>query len=272
MTRNPIYKDTIYSATGESLTYRIEDASGETLVRGVASVKPDGSPIKIYINRQVEPFLSNRLEPATGLTRQEEACETFYLYNDLNDVLLETYVFIRSYSGEWQGADKLLSDPIRPNVSRNMLLPISVYSASEKSMDIDPSGETRCSHYLRLDRYSYSVPAQVDETHRYYFYITDTDIPYKTYEYGNLFAETKSVFSYTPQGDYTPPGEGAVKTYYNALGNINAVHSTTGTNDGFYFLLNSNMTGQPRQFTERIYYKCPAGDLLLATINIYQSA
>ena len=138
MTRNPIYKDTVYTSTESTLRCRIESPQGTVLLKGVASERPDGTPIEIYVNRLCEPFLSQSVNVEEGITTDPDAVRTFYLYNDLNNTLLETYAFIRAYTGEWNGSNKILNDPIRPNVSHNMLLPFSVYLDTGSNISITP--------------------------------------------------------------------------------------------------------------------------------------
>lgn len=133
----PIYKDTIYTYQGEELEYRIEFPLGTVIYEGTASERPDGTPIKIYMNRLCEPYLAQILNPVvTGIT-QQPAVGTFYLFNSLNDNLLETYYFLRMYSGEWDGEDKVLSDPIGVGVSPQMVLPFSVYTKSGATINIE---------------------------------------------------------------------------------------------------------------------------------------
>lgn len=125
----PIYKDTIYTHQGEELFFRIESPQGNVLVEGEASTRPDGTAPLVYMNRLCEPFLSMEIDPVnTGLTSQSGATRTFWLYNDLNDVIIETYTFLRSYSGEWNNTDKMLSDPVRPSISKEMVVPFTAYS------------------------------------------------------------------------------------------------------------------------------------------------
>ena len=167
MTRNPIYKDTVYTSTESTLNYRIESPQGTVLLKGVASERPDGTPIEIYVNRLCEPFLSQSVKVEEGITTDPDAVRTFYLYNDLNNTLLETYAFIRAYSGEWNGSNKILNDPIRPNVSHNMLLPFSIYlgTGSDISINGGSGGNEPSGYYLYFDKrnpatyYEVEVPA-----------------------------------------------------------------------------------------------------------------
>ena len=269
MTRNPIYKDTVYTSSGSTLNYRIESPQGTEILKGVASERPDGTPIEIYINRLCEPFLSQSVNVEEGIiTTDPDAVRTFYLYNDLNDVLLEAYVFIRAYSGEWDGSNKILNDPIRPNVSHNMLLPFSAYLATGGDMPITPtSAATDCGYYLEFDRYVINVGADVDETERYFIYITDTNIPYQTFPQGKLTGGG-GVLSEFYNND------GVVKEYIGSDGNNKCLRDTTNKNGGAYYLLTKNTTGRARIFRNDFIVTTPlcSQRKLLCTIIINQSA
>lgn len=133
----PIYKDTIWTYDTDFIQYRIESPQGNVLLEGRADTRPDGTPPRIYVNRLCEPFLETSLDPTkTGITSQGGATRTFYLYNDLNDALLETYTFLRSYSGEWSNDYKPLSDPIRPSISKDMVIPLSAFNRSAFQLTI----------------------------------------------------------------------------------------------------------------------------------------
>lgn len=133
----PIYKDTIWTYDTPFIQYRIESPQGNVILEGRADTRPDGTPPTIYVNRLCEPFLETSLDPTeTGITSQGGATRTFYLYNGLNDALLETYTFLRSYSGEWSNDNKPLSDPIRHSISKDMVIPLSAFNRSATQLTI----------------------------------------------------------------------------------------------------------------------------------------
>lgn len=182
----PIYRDTVYTYNGEELEYRIESPLGTTILEGVASVKPDGTPAQIYMNRLCEPFLTTGDNPTeTGLTIQSGATRTFYLFNSLNDELLETFEFLRAYSDEgisfsknekylwyggWYGGNCILSDPIRPSISRDMIVPYSLFIRRQLDIEVKT---TPTDFYLNLDAYSSTVSSAATSI---YFNITSTNI------------------------------------------------------------------------------------------------
>jgi hypothetical protein len=133
-----LYYDTSKYYTG-SFRYRLESPLGNVLQRGEVSEKPDGTPSLIYINRLCEPYLSMELDPTkTGLTSHPDASKKFWLLDDETGLSACTYTPIRMYSGyapcetgrggHFVPGEKILSDPIRPNVSKEMSLPFTVFS------------------------------------------------------------------------------------------------------------------------------------------------
>lgn len=141
----PIYKDTIWTYDTPFIQYRIESPQGNVILEGRADTRPDGTPPTIYVNRLCEPFLAQELNPVeSGLTLQP-AYREFYLYNDLNDALLETYGFLRMYSGDWEGENLILNDPIRPSISKDMNVPCT---ACFKSGGFAPVGKNSIAYYM----------------------------------------------------------------------------------------------------------------------------
>lgn len=286
MTRNPIYKDTVYTSTESTLRYRIESPKGTVLLKGVASERPDGTPIEIYVNRLCEPFLSQSVKVEEGITTDPDAVRTFYLYNDLNNTLLETYAFIRAYSGEWNGSDRILNDPIRPNVSHNMLLPFSAYLANGSDISINGDkeqggGDGSPDYYLYFDKrnpatyYEAEVPADFDPNDN----VSSAFKGKKVYVAYSNFINLKTLFKTLPQVVLTnnnglirpilnsdnPPygaivGEGS---YYYWC---DEVIDYTGGFPYICFYVTPNETFSPREATFEFYYK----DKLLCTLKITQ--
>lgn len=127
----PIYKDTVYTHSGLSLTYAIT-LNGETIFNGRAYSAPGEDNIKINVNRICENYLNNYditpiLEGATGSTEAPEAFRTFLFVNDSGNTL-ETYKFLYNYDyeGAFNAAGMALSDPITGKNGVNML-PLRTY-------------------------------------------------------------------------------------------------------------------------------------------------
>lgn len=114
----PIYKDTVFTYTGQALTYSIELA-GDTIFNGRAYAAPNESTIKVNINRSCENYLNNNaIETvlATSAYTQEsspEAYREFELKDDSGNTL-ETYGFLYNYDydGDFEPLGMTLSDPI----------------------------------------------------------------------------------------------------------------------------------------------------------------
>ncbi len=276
----PIYKDTVYTYNGEELDYRIEFPAGTTILEGVASVKPDGTPAQIYVNRLCEPFLAQELSPiVTGVT-QQPAFGIFHLYNNLNNNLLETYYFLRMYSGDWNYENKILSDPIKRLISKDMVMPFTVFTENQQNVpiyqgtvsgeggDYIPPGGTggTCGYYLKLNRYNATIPATAETVD---FIVTDTNIPYYTFPNGQMI--------------YWGPNYGVAAYWWNLDGLAVEYWGPEGlhhcivdyTNESLpriSYNIVPNYTGKVKTFTEKVYIKPPlcSNTSLLCTINITQ--
>lgn len=202
----PIYKDTIWTYDTPFIQYRIESPQGNVILEGRADTRPDGTPPTIYVNRLCEPFLAQELNPVeSGLTLQP-AYREFYLYNDLNDALLETYGFLRMYSGDWAGEDKVLSDPIKRYISKDMIVPFTSYCGSGKDLPVDftdvpfesvfpiisgstspTSGENPCGYYIRFNDFTGATcDITINANARTLTFYVSTNIPYQNFPMGTL--------------------------------------------------------------------------------------
>lgn len=130
----PIWKDTYYTTTAESLTYAIKDSGGNSLFLGHAVRFPGNATMDININNICRNYMSNDLPDsmltATASTSvtNTEACKEFKLYS--GSTLLETYRFLWDWSYEdWNGGSKSMSYPINGHNNGNML----VFSSSVAS-------------------------------------------------------------------------------------------------------------------------------------------
>ena len=284
MTRNPIYKDTVYTSTESTLRYRIESPQGTVLLKGVASERPDGTPIEIYVNRLCEPFLSQSVNVEEGITTDPDAVRTFYLYNDLNNTLLETYAFIRAYTGEWNGSNRILNDPIRPNVSHNMLLPFSAYLAKGSDISINGDkeqggGDGSSDYYLYFDKrnpatyYEVEVPAYFNPNDNVSsaFKGKKVFVAYSNFIHINDFITPRTVL--TNNNGLIRPILNSDKVPYGAIVGkgsyyywYDGVIDYTGGFPYICFYVTPNETFSPREATFEFSYK---GELL-CTLKIKQ--
>ena len=131
MTIAPIYRDTIYVYTGDSLTYSIT-LDGETIFQGRAYAAPGEDTIRININRVCENYLSNfDIEGIlNGLVESNTAVTAFreFILLDSGGTILETYKFLYNYAydGVFNTEGMALSDPINNNTAVN-LFPLRTY-------------------------------------------------------------------------------------------------------------------------------------------------
>mgnify|MGYP003291438403 CR=1 FL=1 len=121
----PIWKDTYYSTTAESLTYTIKDASGETLYSGKAVKLPDADVLEININQICRNYMNNDLPDFRGVTgstsyTNSNACKVFRLYRESE--LLESYTFLWDWSySDWNGGSKSMSYPVNGHKDVRMM-------------------------------------------------------------------------------------------------------------------------------------------------------
>lgn len=137
MIKAPIWKDTIYQTTGETLPYVVK-VGDETVWDDVAYRRPQDARIMIYMNRIAVDFMEGSLAFSTGLTANPGEYVEFKLYKRSGGVLslLETYGFLFDFEGDWDGSDKTLSNPIDGILDSRMLIPFTQYCASAKNITI----------------------------------------------------------------------------------------------------------------------------------------
>ena len=112
----PIYKDTYYTASTETLTYTIS-TDGVTIFSGKAYRMPNADNIKININKICQDYLRQNIDNIlTGSTSQTnyDACKNFVLKNATGGTI-ETYRFLYDwdYTHTWNRSSvTILSLPI----------------------------------------------------------------------------------------------------------------------------------------------------------------
>ena len=122
----PIYKDTIFEYTGNTLEYSI-DMNGLTIFQGKAYIAPGDDSIKININRICENYLNNDavdeilVNRIFGSQTAYDAFKTFAI-KDSSGNTLETYDFLYyyDYENELDMGDPYLNDPITDAYGINM--------------------------------------------------------------------------------------------------------------------------------------------------------
>lgn len=121
----PIWKDTYYTTTGETLIYKLV-TGGETIFLGKAVKLPGAANIEVNINNICKNYMSNNLPDIRGISASTsftntEACKTFQLYNE-NLRLLETYQFLWDWSfTDWNGGSKSMALDINGHKDSRML-------------------------------------------------------------------------------------------------------------------------------------------------------
>lgn len=127
----PIWKDTYYTTTAASLTYKIY-LSDTLIFSGKAYRMPNGNNIQININKICQNYLEQNIDSLlTGSSSSQQnpnAKGDFVLKNGSNTTL-ETYRFLYDwdYTHNWTGSSATLSQPINGEfISGQMKLKTSV--------------------------------------------------------------------------------------------------------------------------------------------------
>lgn len=131
----PAYKDTFFEASVSSLDFYIM-TDNVVIFKGRAIKSPSEDKLRININKIAKDYLEHSLpdfrEADKVVLPNAGAFRFFELYRT-DGTLLQTYGVLFDWEGDFDGSTKILSSPIRPNVSAQMKLPFTIYS---------PSGET----------------------------------------------------------------------------------------------------------------------------------
>lgn len=131
MVREPIWKDTYYTTTADSLTYTIE-LDGAVIYSGKAVKFPNADTLKININKVCRNYLESDITPLLEGTvtelAQPNAARIFYLKNS-NGNILETYNFWYNYTYENNYIGR--RDIINGHYTDGMLKLFSIYTFSD---------------------------------------------------------------------------------------------------------------------------------------------
>lgn len=260
MIKAPVWKDTVYRITGDTFDYAVK-VGGVTVWTDVAYRLPGNERIEIYMNRIAADYMEGNLAFTTGLTSNPKEYVEFGLYRKAGDTLtlMETYGFLFSFEGEWNGETRMLSNPINGVLDSRMLMPFTAYSG----------GTVLPTWYLYFNTYQYNVPADIEEGTQYSFYVTDTNLPYS--------ASTSEKLT---GGDWDPGitsygyyyGDGTwldmCVPYTSPLGELKDLHDTTNTDGRVYIELKPNLSGQVRRL--KYEFRLTTTNELIQTIDIIQ--
>ena len=146
-----IYKDYFYTASKASLEYYIV-ADGKVIFRGKSWRNPDTGLVKINVGDIVRDYMRFDLpdfRPLDGVvTRQEDAYKVFELYN-ANGVKIDEYKVLFDWYGEWNGEQKVLSNPIDGVLDPRMKILWTVFGPDAFDVIME-SGPISINTYFRL--------------------------------------------------------------------------------------------------------------------------
>lgn len=232
----PAYKDTFYEYSGDSLSFYIL-MEGAVIYQGKAYKSPSETSIKINVNKIAKDYLEQHItdfrDSDKVIHRHPQAFHFFDLYR-ADGTLLETYGVLFDWEGTFDGSTKVLSDPVRPNVSVNMKLPFSVFSLYGDTFYIDIGSAIRNTHFTLL-----TTNLSINNAGGDYTIQWDTD--YYPFSDFIIAAENGSVLGYGNRGP-----SGATVTFAEAP------------------------TPAPRTFNVNIYFKNTSN--LLGTVQVLQSS
>ena len=138
----PIYKDEVYSFSGDTLAYSLVDGDN-VFYMGKAYKFPGSDSGKINISRIAENYLYNDLPDLSVITsstlyEHSGMTKTFGLYE--GDTLLQTYSFVNdwSYDGLEYSGDTIMSSPVDGKVAPGMFRMTTTYSNNAVKTRIVP--------------------------------------------------------------------------------------------------------------------------------------
>jgi len=127
MIAQPIWRDTYYTTTADTLSYRIL-LGGGLIYSGRAVIKPGADELRININKVCRNYLDSDiaelLDTTAATVTNYNACRTFELTDDSGNTL-ETYTFLYDYDYDdsWSGENKVMSNPVNGHYIDGMLKP-----------------------------------------------------------------------------------------------------------------------------------------------------
>lgn len=232
----PAYKDTFYEYSGDSLSFYIL-MEGAVIYQGKAYKSPSETSIKINVNKIAKDYLEQHItdfrDSDKVIHRHPQAFHFFDLYRT-DGTLLETYGVLFDWEGTFDGSTKVLSDPIKRSISKEMKPLFSVFSLYGDTFYIDFGPAIRNTYFTLL-----STNLSINNAGGDYTIQWDTD--YYPFSDFIIAAENGSVLGYGNRGP-----SGATVTFAEAP------------------------TPAPRTFNVNIYFKNTS--TLLGTVQVLQSS
>lgn len=149
----PIWKDTFYTSTADTLVYKIK-VNNNYIFRGKAYKMPNANNLSICINKICENYLYQDFETIlAGSSSQTNAgaCLDFYLQND-GGTTLEIYRFLYDwdYSHSWAGSAAELSLPVNGHYASGQYRPFTTVANNGSVTTLAQSGrysKLSCGNY-----------------------------------------------------------------------------------------------------------------------------
>ena len=159
----PVYKDTFYTTSATTLDYSVSTDEDGVIFRGRA-YKGSASEIAINISKIASDYLENKYNDAkSALTtdpavwKHQNAFKVFYLYDGAGN-LLASYGILFGFDGEFEGDSKILSEPVRKDISDSQTLAFTVFSKSGETVVFEYIPAVRNTFFNLITR-SLLIPA-----------------------------------------------------------------------------------------------------------------
>lgn len=144
----PIYRDTIFTYSGDTLTYSIS-LNGQIIFNGRAYAAPGEDTIGININRICENYVNNYAVESllTGVSEEEINPLAYRQFSLLNEsgTTLETFNFLYNYdyNGSFNTSGMTLSEPITDGNHFNLFHINTVWNGTQVINNLSSTAYTR---------------------------------------------------------------------------------------------------------------------------------
>lgn len=159
MIKGPIWKDTYYSDSSDTLSYKIQTTAGTVIHQAYTKKMPGTTGVTLNINNKVDEYLKPDFDSDFSVVENEviknsKAFWNYGLYRDtIPESLLESYQFLYdwSYNEDWTGQTKYnMTEPINGHLDPRMKALFTIYNTGQTTFETVIDGQMLGS-YLTLE-------------------------------------------------------------------------------------------------------------------------
>lgn len=201
MIYSPIWKDTFYESTENTLIYKIK-VGVEIIFVGKAYKYPNATTLKINMSNICRDYLWNDFDEAiknmldgkrVPFINCPNAVKTFTLCDHLDNVLEEyTFLFDWSYEGDFTGESMVMSRPINGHYAANMLRPYTQYNKSTGTVRLYPND-------LSIDK---QYPTLIKECKPYVLYYLNANGAFDAFVIEGAVNKTDNISQFTTEQSF----------------------------------------------------------------------